>query len=104
MSKIFFLNNFCKYEKFSLDSASSDCNNWFDSQCQHLSYTSTLIIFSILSVLQDVIQKLLKDPVIQECRLKHDNDDTDVLTESVASDKSVLSVSDTCVFDKATRH
>ena len=45
---------------------------------------------------QEVIQKLLKDPVIQQCRLKQDNDDTDLVTGSAAvSEKSVLSVSKT---------
>ena len=62
-------------------------------------YKKHLILFHELPciiLLQEVIQKLLKDPVIQQCRLKQDNDDTDLVTGSAAvSEKSVLSVSKT---------
>ncbi|KAK2182166.1 hypothetical protein NP493_364g02050 [Ridgeia piscesae] len=48
--------------------------------------------YFIESHFADVIQTLLKDPVIQECRLKRDSEDSELLTETVTSDKSVLSL------------
>jgi DNA excision repair protein ERCC-3 len=45
--------------------------------------------YYVESAFPDVIQKLLKDPEIQKCRLKRDGND-ELFTETVAKDKKIL--------------
>jgi len=43
-------------------------------------------------MLQDVIQKLLKDPVVQQCVLRKSNTEADELVESQITTKNALQV------------
>lgn len=68
---------------------------WFSWQVNRFKHTSCLISCLILTVrcnFQDVLQKLLKDPVIQECRQKSADGALDGLVTGQMTSKQALQV------------